>query len=80
MVLPHRPVGFADGAAPIPAYGWDLIKSLEPGNAGRVRDKVAAGLTPAAHAALRSGYTVAGMIGCRCDHFIQLIEIVPPDV
>ena len=50
MVLPHRPVGFADGAAPIPVYGWDLIKSLKPNHAGRVRDKVAAGLNPAAQA------------------------------
>ena len=33
MVFPHCPVGFADGAAPIPVYRWDLIKSLKPNNA-----------------------------------------------
>jgi hypothetical protein len=52
MVFPHRPVGFADGAAPIPVCGLDLIKSLKPDHARRVRDKVAAGASPAAHAAL----------------------------
>ena len=52
MVFPHRPVGFADGAAPIPVYGWDLIKSLKPGRARRVRGKVAAGASPAAQATL----------------------------
>jgi len=31
MVPSHRPVGFADGAARPPVYGWDLIKSLKPG-------------------------------------------------
>jgi hypothetical protein len=25
----HRPVGFADGAAPIPVYRWDFIENLK---------------------------------------------------
>jgi hypothetical protein len=41
MVLPYRPVGFADGAAPIPVYGWDLTKSLKSNYARRQADKVA---------------------------------------
>src|SRR5438477_4649457 len=28
MVFPHRPIGFADGPAPIPVYGWDLPEEL----------------------------------------------------
>ena len=28
MVFPHRPIGFADGPAPIPVYGWDLSEEL----------------------------------------------------
>jgi hypothetical protein len=55
MVLPHRPVGFADGAAPIPEYGSDLIKSLKPNHAGRSADKVATGQSPLAPAALAEG-------------------------
>ena len=90
MVFPHRPVSFADQAAPIPVYGWDLIKGLKPNHARRVRDKVAAGSRPAAHAMLvrpeglkalaaRGLKASACMIGCRCDNFIQRIEVVPPD-
>ena len=90
MVLPHRTCGFAAGAAPIPVYGWDLIRGLKPNHARRVRGKVAAGSSPAAHAMLvrpeglkalaaRGLKASAGMIGCRCDNFIQRIEVVPPD-
>jgi hypothetical protein len=80
MVLPHRACGCAAGAAPIPVYGWDLIKSLKRSHAEWVRDKVAAGLSPSAYATLAGREPFAGMIGCRCDNFIQRIEIVPPDV
>jgi hypothetical protein len=52
MVLPHRQAGFARVPAPIPVYRWDFTKSLKPDHAGRVGDKVAAGTSPAAHAAL----------------------------
>jgi hypothetical protein len=52
MVFSHRPGGFADGAALSPVYRWDFIKSLKPGNARRLENKVAAGLNPAAHAEL----------------------------
>jgi hypothetical protein len=48
MVFPHRECGCAAVAAPIPVYRWDLIKSLKPGNARRVRDKVATGQSPVA--------------------------------
>ena len=48
MVPSHRPVGFADGAALLPVYGSDLIKGLKPNDAGRFRDKVATGQSPAA--------------------------------
>jgi len=48
MVPSHRPVGFADGAALPPVYGWDLIKSLKPNGTGSLRHKVAAGQSPAA--------------------------------
>jgi hypothetical protein len=43
MVPSHRPVGFADGAALPPVNGCDSIKTLKPDDAGRLRDKVAAG-------------------------------------
>jgi hypothetical protein len=50
MVFPHRACGFAAGAAPIPVYRWDFIKSLKPDNARRPRDKVATGQSPVAQA------------------------------
>jgi hypothetical protein len=52
MVFPHRACGCAAGAAPIPVYRWDLTKRLKPGDARRLKDKVAAGRSPAAHAKL----------------------------
>jgi hypothetical protein len=52
MVFPHRPAGFAGGPAPIPVYGWDLIKNLKPDDAGRPGDKVATGPSPVALAML----------------------------
>jgi len=48
----HRECGCAAVAAPIPVYGWVLIKNLKPSNAKELRNKVAAGLNPAAPAAL----------------------------
>ena len=52
MVLPHRACGYAAGAAPIPVCGWDLIKWLKPGDAGRGEDKGATGRSPVSQAAL----------------------------
>ena len=52
MVPTHRPVGFADGAALFPVYGWDLSKSHSSQRLADVRNKVAAGINPAAKATL----------------------------
>jgi hypothetical protein len=52
MVFPHRACGSAAGAAPIPVYGWDFIKSLKPNRAKSLRDKVATGRSPVAPATL----------------------------
>src|SRR5713226_2033603 len=50
MVFPHRRVGFADAAAPIPVWGWALSRSLLLATHGRQENRVAAGLNPAAPA------------------------------
>jgi hypothetical protein len=44
----------AAGSALLPVYRWDLTESLKPGRAEWVRDKVAAGQSPAAHATPQS--------------------------
>src|ERR1700687_5421921 len=62
MVFSHRPAGFADGAALIPVYRRDLIKSLKPNDAWSAADKVAPGRTPVAPAALEQGVQRASAI------------------
>jgi hypothetical protein len=52
MVFPHRACGWAEGAAPIPVYRWDLIKRLKPGDAWSLNDKVATGRSPVASTTL----------------------------
>ena len=52
MVFPHRRVGFADAAAPIPVYGWDLSDLSLRAMLAVDNDKVATGGTPVAAAAL----------------------------
>ena len=53
MVPSHRRAGFADAAALFPIEG--TIESDAPGHARWVRNKVAAGETPAAIARLKGG-------------------------
>jgi hypothetical protein len=52
MVFPYRPAGFAGGPDPIPVYGLDYSRNLKPRHAGRRKDKVTAGINPAAQATL----------------------------
>jgi hypothetical protein len=47
MVPSHRPVGFADGAALPPVYGWDFLNGCSSPRLGVPGDKVMAGETPA---------------------------------
>src|SRR5438067_5400563 len=54
MVPSHRACGFAAGAALLPVYGWDYLSSQSMRRLGDPRDKVAAGMNPAAKAALVS--------------------------
>ena len=50
MVSSHGPVGFADGATLLPAYGWDCLSSHSVPRLADVEGIVAAGLNPAANA------------------------------
>jgi hypothetical protein len=53
MVPSHRPVGFADGAALPPVYGWDFFRiGLSSPRLGAAENKVMAGETPANPATL----------------------------
>src|SRR6266851_2308837 len=47
-----------DGPAPIPVYGWDFSRQPLDASLGDKGDKVAAGVNPAANAALVNIYAV----------------------
>jgi hypothetical protein len=76
MVFPHRQAGFAPVPAPIPVYRWDFIKSLKPGHAGCVWDKVAAGGSPAAHAASEEAMALVAS-GRKKAHYVRGYDWLP---